>query len=491
MTTTLSLLLMLLVIIAGLAAMRRFPDRVRIGFDVVGFVAISAFLFMEGAVPVFNGPVVALDWRGLVLRAAGVAWWLMGARIIVAAFRLILCRDQQSRETRLASDLIAAATYLTAVFFVLNSVLVLPIAGLFATSGILAIVLGLALQNTLADVFAGIAVGVEAPFRVGDRIMLGDKIEGRVVQINWRSIRIQTDGDDVAIVPNSIVAKSEILNRSFPTPRRASSVELSCIQSAPPERVLDMLRQATWLCPAVLQTPPPVAVLSRLGVTRNFYTINFFVADAAQLMSTKSQLLRHAHRQLHYAGFFERRQKGDQPVPLSGHEIPMPLSGREILAKLVVFDALAPAQLDELAQHLQSETLDAGQVLFKQGAKDATLYIIASGIVNMTRETETGVKESIGYIGAGDYIGEISLLTGTPHAATASAKSHCEIYKLSRDAIAPLLANNEELVAAFDRSVRRGLDLLNREVAVRSTPEISGEGQLMQRIRSFFQFFSA
>jgi CRP-like cAMP-binding protein len=152
---------------------------------------------------------------------------------------------------------------------------------------------------------------------------------------------------------------------------------------------------------------------------------------------------------------------------------------------------LTPAQLDELAKKLQPATLDVGEVLFKQDAKDATLYIIASGVVNMTRETDAGVKESIGNIGAGDYIGEISLLTGTPHASTATAKSHCDIYKLSRDAIAPLLANNEELVAAFDRSVRRGLDLLNREVAVRSTPEISGEGQLMQRIHSFFQFFSA
>lgn len=483
MTITLSLILMLLMIAAGLAAMRRFSDRVRIGFDIVGFIAISVFLFVEGAVPIFNAPVAALDWRGLALRAAGVAWWLMGARIIVATLRLLLCRDQASRETRLTSDLIAALIYLTAVFFVLNSVLVLPIAGLFATSGILAIVLGLALQNTLADVFAGIAVGIEAPFRVGDRIMLGDKLEGRVVQINWRSIRIQTDGDDVAIIPNSVVAKSDILNRSFPTPRRASSVELSCIQSAAPERVIETLRQATWLCPAVLQTPPPAVALSRLGPLRNFYTIYFFVADAAQLTTTKSQLLRQAYRQLHHAGFFEQRGPvGERPVPLSG---------REILAELVVFDTLTQAQIDELARHLELHVFETGEVLFKQDAQDAMLYIVASGVVEMTRTSETGVSESIGYLGAGDYIGEISLFTGAPHAATATAKSHCEIYKLSRDAIAPLLTKNEELVAAFDKSVRRGLDFLNREVAVKSTPDISGDGTLMQRIRNFFQFFAA
>ena len=88
--------------------------------------------------------------------------------------------------------------------------LALPIGGPIATSGVLAIVLGLALQNTLADVFAGIAFGIEAPFNVGDRISAGEKIEGTVVQMNWRSIRILTDGDDVGDCSNSVVAKSDI-----------------------------------------------------------------------------------------------------------------------------------------------------------------------------------------------------------------------------------------------------------------------------------------
>src|ERR1700675_5097680 len=108
------------------------------------------------------------------------------------------------------------------------------IGGLLATSGVLAIVLGLALQNTLADVFAGIAFGIEAPFNVGDRISVADKIEGTVVQMNWRSIRIHTDGDDVAIVPNSVVANSDIVNRSFPTRLRSAFIEFSCPATANP-----------------------------------------------------------------------------------------------------------------------------------------------------------------------------------------------------------------------------------------------------------------
>jgi len=79
----------------------------------------------------------------------------------------------------------AASLYLAAAFAVLNSVLELPVAGLLATSGIIAVVNGRALQSALADVFAGIAVGLEAPFRVGDRIRLDEQFECVVIEANW------------------------------------------------------------------------------------------------------------------------------------------------------------------------------------------------------------------------------------------------------------------------------------------------------------------
>src|SRR5208282_4207084 len=99
----------------------------------------------------------------------------------VAGLRFVVYRDRRSRGGRLFSDLLAAAIYIATAAAVLNSVFALPVTGVVATSGVAAIVLGLALQNTLADVFAGIAVGIEAPFGVGDRIEIADKTEGVVV----------------------------------------------------------------------------------------------------------------------------------------------------------------------------------------------------------------------------------------------------------------------------------------------------------------------
>src|SRR5262249_40070755 len=97
------------------------------------------------------------------------------------------------------------------------------------------------------------------------------------------------------------------------------------------------------------------------------------------------------------------------------------------------------------------------------------------------------VAEILGCIGAGEYIGEIGLLTGDPHAATAIARTHCQIYQLPRETIEPLLSQNEALAASLDQSARRGLEILHREVAVRATPGIGPRGQLLMRIRHMFR----
>ena len=211
--------------VVGILVLRRFSTRTRFTFDAVCFLAISFYFLKEQIVPVFPPLAGPIEGRAIGLRALAGAWWWLGARIIAVGLEFAVRRDRRSREARLFSDLLAAAIYVAAAAVVLNSVLALPVTGVVATSGVVAIVLGLALQSTLADVFSGIAVGIEAPFGIGDRILIGDKIEGQVVQMNWRSIRVQTDGDDIAIIPNNLVAKAEIVNRSFPSQQRAASVE--------------------------------------------------------------------------------------------------------------------------------------------------------------------------------------------------------------------------------------------------------------------------
>ena len=467
--------ILLAITLTGLLLFRGLPVRIRAAFDIACFAAISLYLLDHQIFPLFPplkpGPV---ESGALWLRAIGGAWWLLGARILVGGIWFALHRDRRAREAKLFSDLSAAGIYIATGAIILNSVFALPVTGLVATSGVVAIVLGLALQNTLADVFAGITVGIEAPFGVGDRVLVGDKIEGRIVQMNWRSIRVQTDGDDLAIIPNSLVAKAELINRSFPTLQRASSVDIICPAHAVPDRVVEALLHATLLCPAIQTQPAPGAVLQEMGFKRHIYRISFTVEKSSQLTSTKDLLLRAARRQLAYAGLLDRPRGAQQGSP-----------AERLLADLIVFDGLDRAQITNLADQIELKQAGPGDTLFIQGGTDPALFIVAAGIVAITRKTAEA-EETLGCIGAGEYVGEIGLLTGAPHAATATARTHCRIYRLPRELIAPLLSNNAVLAAAFEHSVRRGLDLLNRDVAARATPDIGTKGQLLARIAAFF-----
>jgi len=480
-TSSLLPVLILGFVIVSYIALRPFPSRVRYSFDVVCFVGATSILFRHQTLP-FPGNGGAADATSSWLHAVAGIWWLLGARLLVALMSLTLNRNRRWREARLFPDLTAAAIYAAAILVVLISVLALPIGGLLATSGVLAIVLGLALQNTLADVFAGIAFGIEAPFNVGDRISLTDKIEGTVVQMNWRSIRILTDGDDVAIVPNSVVAKADIVNRSFPTGVRSSFIELSCPAASNPERVIDTLQQAALLCPTILPAPLASAVLTRLGSTKSRYRVSFSVSDTQYLSTTKDLLLRHARRQLYYSGLYYPRAAQDIRT---ADDTDRPFHAvLPILQEIIVFEFLEAQQLTELAAHLKPRSLESGELLFAQGGTEATLFIVVSGILQISQQTESG-QRTAGFIGAGDYIGEVSLLTGAPYAATATARTHCKLYELDCKVIKPLLAANSDLYAEFDRSARRGLAILNRGVAIRATDDSAGQS-LIHRIRAFF-----
>ncbi|WP_380784742.1 mechanosensitive ion channel family protein [Sphingomonas sp. R86521] len=478
MTTFILPIGLLVVTLVGTLLVRSRSEAIRATFDLALFVLLGCVLFREDTSPILTGANVPMGPEGHWLRAVGIVWWYAAARLATAGIGRLLGHDERSREARITSDLLSAAVYIATILIVLNFVLLLPVNGLLATSGIIAVVIGLALQNTLADVFSGIAVGIEHPFSVGDRVTLGEGVEGLVVQVNWRSIRIQTDGEDVATIPNSVVAKAQILNRSFPTERRSARVMLNCPAWIPPERIIVLLKHASLLCPNILASPPAVVTVVRLGVRTNAYAIDFFVCTTREIATTKSFLLQHAHRQLRHAGLL------DEVSPTNALLDAVPPALR-LVREIELFASLTAEQQTELAARMEHRRLKTDEVLFREGDEDQTLYMVGSGIVEITRHGQGGVT-SIGRIGAGEYIGEIGLLTGAPHAATATAFTPSAVYSLPPTALLPILAADPELAVAFEQSVHRGLTLLDRKVAAEASAYPQGPGALLHNIRRFF-----
>jgi small-conductance mechanosensitive channel/CRP-like cAMP-binding protein len=457
-------------------------------FTVLPFACLTAVVIYSDGSPLHPSfdqfsPGIEL-WHRLI----AAAWWILGARAVLAVGNAIVLTRRGSRETKLVSDLVSGGAYLAATLAVVNTAFNVPIGGLVATSGVIAIVLGLALQNTLADVFSGIAIGIEGPISVGDRIWIEGPVEGEVVEINWRSIRIRTDGNDIAIVPHSIVAKSRIINRSYPTARRGDAIAISCDPVVASHRVIDLVKRAILLCPLVLKDPVPSVALIQLGAKRNTYEVYFSVATSSLLGSARSTLLIEIFRQFRYEGIHVERARLEAPRSAEKNETSLSTGAyppSQLVSELSLFHGLSVSHQNKLVESLVRHVFEAQDIVFSQGATDASLFIIASGVLEVTRE---GAERRlvIGRIGPGDYIGEIGMLTGAPHAATVTALTTCIVYELRKVDIASVLEAEPELVSAFEASARRGQELIARAAAAGASSHAGPPGQLLSRIRSFF-----
>ncbi len=139
----------------------------------------------------------------------GIVWWILGAWLVSSVLDLILRRtmfpdDNEPHAKRLFADLATVLVYVVAMAGIMDTVFKQPLSALLATSGVLAIVLGLALQTTLADVFSGLAINIERPFGAGDWITLNGGVEGQVIQINWRATHLKTSANEMTVIAHAV-----------------------------------------------------------------------------------------------------------------------------------------------------------------------------------------------------------------------------------------------------------------------------------------------
>jgi small-conductance mechanosensitive channel len=401
-------------------------------------------------------------------------WWVLAARELVAILALPAVLHKTTKGNEILSDIIAACIYVCSGLAILGFVFALPLQGIVATSGVIAIVLGLALQNTLGDVFSGLSLSVEKPFDVGDAVLLEGDVEGEVIQINWRSTHLRNDQNDVVIIPHSSMAKMRIQNHNALTARYDGNLRVVVDSRKEPEVALKILKQAAMVCPAILEEPLPSVAALDFKDDRIIYNIRFSTPSFASAEKARSQIITQLWRRA------RPNHHLSEGGPLFFFE------EEEIIDRLSIFEPLSPEEKNHLREKLVRRHFDPGEQLLKQGVKADSVQFILYGVVQISHRGEDSGELKLGRLGPGDSFGKISLLTGRAASATFTAISSGLLLGFCSADLQPILESRPELAEAFSHVVAKDQHMLAIIGEAASHPVVLEQTDLVSRIRTFF-----
>ncbi len=416
------------------------------------FAILTGLLLAGGVVPYHPGVSTGTERMRLFVGVLEVIWWLGAAWLAVGFLRAFVGLERRPRDTKLVQDLLAALIYLAATFGIVAYVFDLPVKGLLATSGALAIILGLALQSSLGDVFSGIVLNIERPYRVGDWIILDDTLQGKVIETNWRATHILTGNQDVAIIPNSVIAKSRLVNCSTPTTIHGASIRIRLEPSLTPAAGSNLLKEVLLGSTHILRTPEPTVTIKDLSAEMIDFELSFSVADISAVDRAQNELFNRVHRAAAAAGARFSPRLGGIPTgaaPEAEGESGIP---ERLLAGISLFSTLTADEKAALAAQMQRKDYKAGEVVVRTGTILEVLCIVSYGVLVGSVEAN-GRKIEVTRLAPGDYFGEVGLLTGKPLEGELAALTRVVIYEISKAALSPLIKARPGLAAELSESL--------------------------------------
>ena len=420
---------------------------------VVFLILLTIVLVNAGIVPYQPLQLTGTPFLDVVHGALKVAWWFWTAWFLVGFLRAFIIVEHRPREGKLLQDLFAGLIYLAALFAVIAYVFDLPIQGLLATSGAVAIILGLALQSTLGDVFSGVVLSFSRPYRPGDWISIDGGTDGRVIEMNWRATHVLTGRRDLAIVPNSTIAKSKIVNVSSPSGIHGVTITVQLDARTAPSAGTEILEHAILNNRLIVATPAPSVTVKSINATYTEFEITFFVEELGSSTRAQNQLFDLIFRHLAAAGIDLATTQNQAGRAVEDQATQATKTGPEKLLELVeIFASLTPDERKEIAAKLKQNSHDQGETLVEPGTVLQSLFIVGSGVLSFTREESEGEIELL-RLGPGDHYGEIGMLTGAPATARISALIPATIYELTNGDLSPILQARPEVGQGLCRAL--------------------------------------
>lgn len=356
---------------------------------------------------------------------------------------------------------------------------------LVTTSAVSAVVLGFALQDTLGNAFAGLAIQSEKPFHIGQWVSVGGH-EGRVAEVTWRATKLRTKTGNFIILPNNVVAKEPIVNYSEPAAPFRLEVEVGASYLVPPNQVKAAMMEALRHSSRVLAAPAPDVLLVGFDASAINYRARFWIDDYAADEQSRDEV----RTAIYYS--FQRH----------GIEIPWPIQVQfekewkepdvsekvaeeeRLLAGVDLFASLPPELRSQIARSAPMAVYGSGETVVRQGEDGQSMFVVLSGSVSVVLEPS---REELARIQRGGYFGEMSLLTGEPRSATVLAVGDVVVVEIVADLFRRMAAIYPEAIEKIGMAAmarRAGLEQARTATAGAVTVETT---TLMMRMKKFLR----
>jgi small-conductance mechanosensitive channel/CRP-like cAMP-binding protein len=457
--------------------------RATINRHIQGRLILSAGLFAA-----YTAVAIVLRWAPLsdatrALFATGVNPLLMALAVINLVVSLSLNPWRVDRLPDRFPGIVQDA--LLIVLFAAAATLILR-DRILATTAVGAVVLGFALQDTLGNLFAGLAIQIEKPFRVGHWVSIGAQ-EGSVSEITWRATKMLTKAGNVVVVPNSTMAKDTITNYSMPTRQMRLHVDVGASYDAPPNVVKAVIGEALKNASEISKARAPQVRITDFGPSAIVYRIWFWVDDFDPDDSAPDQVRAYIYYAL-------RRNNITIPYPIQvemspeeGGVVPaQPDITPDALSSVALFSTLTEAERADLFAIGRSVLYAAGEAIVRQGQAGRSLFIVLSGDASVTLD---GTQGEVARLRTGDVFGEMSLLTGEARSATVTALSDCRLLEIGADRFRELVLTNPSALERVTAVTSARKAELNRHLETHAVMATTADTpqSLLARVRHFLR----
>lgn len=398
---------------------------------------------------------------------------------------------KRAKVPKITRDLVLLISYAVIFLIVLRTKGGVNLIGLITTSAVLTAVIGLAAQNVLGNLLAGLSIQIEHPFCIGDWIQYHDHI-GKVMNIGWEATRLKTFDDETIIIPNLDISKSVICNYSIPTPRHAMRIEVGIEYGAPPGKVREVLLDICEKEPRILKDPKPAIRVLNFGDFAITYQVRFFYEDYGTSPYLKADIkdriwyalrrngihIPFPIRDVHHRHIERRFEEKEQDA--------LRAEAAKNIEKVPILAPLSGNAKAAIAKGMVVEGYGDGEVIVRQGDAGDSLYIVYSGACDVEISSATGSISKVATLLPPAFFGEMSLLTGEPRSATVRAHGDTTVFSIGKALFRGVLVNQPEVSEELARV------LASRQA---DTADIVGRleeeqerraSRLLARIKTFF-----